>query len=91
MSVLDRRDSALGAFSWTSLAAPETMPSLMCMLAQSVLAGLEQALYDVSDPKRANYGKHLTKVQTAAFATPSSRTVATINKWLANHNRARVA
>ncbi|EPS93872.1 hypothetical protein FOMPIDRAFT_1135359 [Fomitopsis schrenkii] len=86
MRVLGRRDSAPSAFSWTSLAAPETMLNLKFALAQSDPAGLEQALYDVSDPKSANYGNHLTKEDAAAFVAPSNQTVATINKWLANHN-----
>lgn len=61
MRVLGRRDNPPSAFSWTSLATPETVLNLKFALAQSDPAGLEQALYDVSDPTSANYGKHLTK------------------------------
>lgn len=43
-------------------AADQTIP-LRIALVQKDIAGLEKALYDVSTPKSANYGKHLTKAQ----------------------------
>ena len=67
MRVLGRRDSPPSGFSWTSLATPDTVLSLKFALAQSDPAGLEQALYDVSDPKSANYGQHLTKEEVSSL------------------------
>lgn len=40
--------------------ADQTIP-LRIALVQSDIAGLEKALYDVSTPSSANYGKHLSK------------------------------
>lgn len=68
MRILGRRDSPPSGFSWTSLATPDTVLNLKFALAQSDPAGLEQALYDVSDPKSANYGKHLTKEEVSFCA-----------------------
>ncbi|EPS93058.1 hypothetical protein FOMPIDRAFT_1056305, partial [Fomitopsis schrenkii] len=86
LCVIDRRLSAPCAFSWTRFAAPELVINSKCALAQSDAASLEQALCDASDPKRVNYGKHLTKMEAAAFVGPSNQTVATIPKGLATQN-----
>ncbi|KAI9064942.1 subtilisin-like protein [Trametes sanguinea] len=48
--------------------------------------GLHAALYDVSDPKSENYGKHLSKAAVEAFVAPSADSVKAVNDWLAQHD-----
>ncbi|CDO69677.1 hypothetical protein BN946_scf184851.g65 [Trametes cinnabarina] len=44
--------------------------------------GLHAALYDVSDPKSANYGKHLSKTEVEAFVAPKPDTMKAVTDWL---------
>ncbi|OSD07615.1 family S53 protease [Trametes coccinea BRFM310] len=49
------------------------------------MEGLHAALYDVSDPKSANYGKHLSKAEVEAFVAPKADSVKAVNDWLSQH------
>ncbi|KAI0693677.1 Pro-kumamolisin, activation domain-containing protein [Cerioporus squamosus] len=48
--------------------------------------GLHAALYDVSDPKSPNYGKHLSKSEVEAFVAPKPDSVKAVTDWLAQHS-----
>ncbi|KZT10837.1 family S53 protease-like protein [Laetiporus sulphureus 93-53] len=82
MRVLERRNSPPADFSYSGAAHSSTMMNLRIALAQSDVAGLEEALYDVSSPSSENYGKHLTKEEAASFAEPTSETLAAVTSWL---------
>ena len=63
MVVREAKPSVPEGFVLTGAApASQTIP-LRIALVQSDIAGLEAALYDVSTPGSANYGKHLSKEQ----------------------------
>lgn len=59
-----RSETPAGFAQQGSASANQTLP-LRIAIKQSNITGLEQALYDVSTPKSANYGKHLTKEQVS--------------------------
>ncbi|RDX41878.1 family S53 protease [Lentinus brumalis] len=48
--------------------------------------GLHAALYDVSDPKSPNYGKHLSKSEVEAFVAPKPDSVKAVTDWLTQHS-----
>lgn len=66
MRVHTRRDSAPAGYTLAGAASPDTTIRLRIALAQSNPAGLEDALYDVSTPSSANYGKYLTREEVRA-------------------------
>ncbi|KAI0331456.1 subtilisin-like protein [Cubamyces sp. BRFM 1775] len=65
---------------------------LTLVLPSTNIDGLHAALYDVSDPKSPNYGKHLSKsdltplCQVEAFVVPKPESVRAVTAWLAQHN-----
>lgn len=63
MILRSKRSDAPAGFAHQGAAPAEKTIPLRIALAQKDIAGLEKALYDVSTPKSANYGKHLSKQQ----------------------------
>lgn len=61
MVVRESKPSAPEGFVKTGAAPASQNIPLRIALVQSDIAGLEAALYDVSTPGSANYGKHLSK------------------------------
>ncbi|KAF7974910.1 hypothetical protein HWV62_11073 [Athelia sp. TMB] len=61
--------------------ANRTIP-LRIALVQNNIAGLEKALYDVSTPSSANYGKHLSKEEVESYVKPLQASVDAINAYL---------
>ncbi|KAI0331459.1 family S53 protease-like protein [Cubamyces sp. BRFM 1775] len=59
---------------------------LTLVLPPTNIDGLHAALYDVSDPKSPNYGKHLSKSDVEAFVAPKPESVKAVTAWLAQHN-----
>ncbi|KAJ6450110.1 family S53 protease [Mycena sanguinolenta] len=78
--------SAPSGFSTSGPAADSTTLNLRIALASSNFAGLEQALYDVSTPSSANYGKHLSKAEVNAFLAPTTDAVSAVQAWLGSYN-----
>ncbi|KAF7357217.1 Family S53 protease [Mycena sanguinolenta] len=78
-------NSAPSGFSTSGPAADSTTLNLRIALASSNFAGLEQALYDVSTPSSANYGKHLSKAEVNAFLAPTSDAVSAVQAWLTSY------
>ena len=60
LQVHDTRAQAPSSFTAKGAASPDTMLNLRIQLAQSDMAGLEDALMAVSTPGNALYGQHLT-------------------------------
>ena len=61
MVVRDSKSAVPSGFELVATApADQTIP-LRIALVQNNIAGLEEALYDVSTPGSANYGNHLSK------------------------------
>ncbi|KAI0331437.1 family S53 protease-like protein [Cubamyces sp. BRFM 1775] len=67
-------------------AAPTASLQLTLVLPPTNIDGLHAALYDVSDPKSPNYGKHLSKSDVEAFVAPKPESVKAVTTWLAQHN-----
>ncbi|KAJ7639552.1 peptidase S8/S53 domain-containing protein [Roridomyces roridus] len=59
--VQESRQSAPGAFAHLGPAAGDSMINLRIALPSQNVSGLDVDLLDVSDPKSANYGNHLSK------------------------------
>ncbi|KAI0763109.1 subtilisin-like protein [Trametes elegans] len=84
--VRSKVDAVPTGFTWMAKAPAEQVLSLRLALVQNNASGLEQALYDVSDPKSENYGRHLTKSQVEAMVAPSAESVQKVNAWLSKNN-----
>lgn len=54
-------------------------------LLQRDVPGLIDALYRVSDPASADYGKHLTKAEVNAFLAPAPETLSAVTSWLTSN------
>lgn len=67
MLVLEQRSDVPVGFVKGSAALPSTMLNLRLALKQNNMAGLEEALYNVSTPGSALYGQHLTKDEVRHF------------------------
>ncbi|KAI0642667.1 family S53 protease [Trametes meyenii] len=79
-------DTLPRGFSYVGKAATEKTLNLRIALVQNNASGLESALYDVSDPKSANYGNHLSKAQVEAMVAPSAESVQKVKAWLGKNN-----
>ncbi|RPD69200.1 family S53 protease-like protein [Lentinus tigrinus ALCF2SS1-7] len=67
--------------------APSTSSlQLTLALPPTNIDGLHAALYDVSDPKSPNYGKHLSKAEVEAFVAPKPDSVKAVTDWLTQHS-----
>ncbi|RPD54237.1 family S53 protease [Lentinus tigrinus ALCF2SS1-7] len=67
-------------------AVPSSSLQLTLVLPPTNIDGLHAALYDVSDPKSPNYGKHLSKAEVEAFVAPKPDSVKAVTDWLTQHN-----
>ncbi|RPD54225.1 family S53 protease-like protein [Lentinus tigrinus ALCF2SS1-7] len=67
-------------------ASPSSSIQLTLVLPPTNIDGLHTALYDVSDPKSANYGKYLSKAEVEAFVAPKPDSVKAVTDWLGQHN-----
>ncbi|KAJ6554859.1 family S53 protease [Mycena capillaripes] len=64
-------------------AAPVTTElTLRIALKSNNIAGLETALYAVSDPASPLYGQHLTADEVAEFVKPTNGTLSVVGDWL---------
>lgn len=61
LTVHERRDAAPQGFTLKSAASTEQRLTLRIGLVQNNIAGLVNALHDVSDPASEKYGQHLSK------------------------------
>ena len=69
MHVHESRSSTPDGFVKAGMVPPDTVLNMRIALTQNNAAGLEDALWDVSTPGSALYGRHLTKEQVS-ISTP---------------------
>ncbi|KAJ7639280.1 tripeptidyl peptidase A [Roridomyces roridus] len=72
-------------FSQLGRAPPESTIRLRIALFQQDFAGLESALYEISDPDHPRYGAHLSKTQVEQYVAPHPETLSMVDEWLASH------
>ncbi|SJL04989.1 uncharacterized protein ARMOST_08360 [Armillaria ostoyae] len=85
MSVHDQRDAAPNRFVKAELADPQATLDFRIGLTQMNIAGLEKALYAVSEPGSDLYGQHLSFEEVKAFSVPISGAVTAVTDWLADN------
>ncbi|EJD51338.1 family S53 protease [Auricularia subglabra TFB-10046 SS5] len=86
MRVHEQRARPPPGFTAVHAADGHTPLTLRLSLKQQDTPGLIDALYRVSDPSSAEYGKHLSKEEVEAFMAPAPGTAAAVNAWLADHD-----
>ncbi|KAL1737918.1 Pro-kumamolisin, activation domain-containing protein, partial [Schizophyllum fasciatum] len=82
LRLYEKRDALPSDFVSSGAAPPDTMLDMRIALKMANRDGLEGALFDVSTPSSANYGKHLSMDEVKAFASPSAETMKTVSEWL---------
>ncbi|RPD69202.1 family S53 protease [Lentinus tigrinus ALCF2SS1-7] len=88
LGVLGRQTTVVPKSNFVPLHPASTSSSLQLtlVLPPANIDGLHRALYDVSDPQSANYGKHLSKADVEAFVAPEPDSVKAVTDWLAQHS-----
>lgn len=73
---------------WTKVGpAPKlAVINLQIGLKQANEGVIEQHLLQVSDPKHARYGQHLSSSEVHSIITPSDDTLSLVSSWLADNN-----
>ena len=73
--------------TWTAVgpASKSDLITLQIGLKQSNEGAIEQHLVEVSDPKHARYGQHLTAAEIHDIITPSKQTIDLVQDWLNEH------
>ncbi|KAF7332453.1 Peptidase S53 domain-containing protein [Mycena kentingensis (nom. inval.)] len=71
---------------WTrsARAAPDANIILRIALVQQDFAGLEERLYQISDPDHALYGAHMSKEEVEQYVAPHPDSLAAVDAWLAS-------
>ncbi|OSD02191.1 family S53 protease [Trametes coccinea BRFM310] len=82
----EAREAIPEGFSLHGTPSGETSLKLRIALVQGDFAGLEQKLYDVSDPSSPNYGNHLSTAEVVKYVAPAPATVDAVNAWLAEND-----
>ncbi|TRM66566.1 peptidase S8/S53 domain-containing protein [Schizophyllum amplum] len=82
MRLHEKRKELPSGFVNKGAAAADTMIDMRIALKMADRDGLEAALFDVSTPSSANYGKHLTQDEVKAYASPSAETSSAVSDWL---------
>ncbi|KAK0478663.1 family S53 protease-like protein [Armillaria luteobubalina] len=85
MSVHDQRDAAPNRFVKAELADPQATLNFRIGLTPVNIAGLEKALYAVSEPGSYLYGQHLSFEEVKAFTVPLSGAVTAVTDWLTDN------
>ncbi|KAI5118436.1 hypothetical protein M0805_009714 [Coniferiporia weirii] len=80
--VHEQRKSVPAGFTRIGDAPGDQQLDLRIALVNSDMKGLENALYAVSTPGSARYGKHLTKEEVEEFVKPSQESVSKVNSFL---------
>ncbi|KAK0496438.1 family S53 protease [Armillaria luteobubalina] len=85
MTVHDQRDTAPSRFVKADAADPQTNMNFRIGLTPTDIAGLEKALFAVSEPDSDLYGQHLSFEEVKAFSAPTSEAVTAVTTWLADN------
>ncbi|KAJ7836268.1 family S53 protease [Mycena olivaceomarginata] len=86
MAVHESRAEPARGFVKSSAAPAAKELTLRIALKPTDIAGLEAALYQVSDPASDLYGQHLTPEEVATFVKPTDDSLAAVSEWLAENN-----
>ncbi|KAF7307389.1 Family S53 protease-like protein [Mycena indigotica] len=78
----EQRDTPARGFVKVGPAPPSKQLTLRIALKPNNIAGLEEELYAVSDPKSARYGKHLTLDEVVKYVKPTTEALSAVNSWL---------
>ncbi|KAJ7788662.1 family S53 protease-like protein [Mycena olivaceomarginata] len=82
MVVHETRAEPARGFVKSGVAPPAKELTLRIALRPNNIAGLETALYAVSDPASSLYGQHLTPAEVADFVKPTDETLSVVSEWL---------
>ncbi|KAI0064355.1 family S53 protease [Artomyces pyxidatus] len=85
MRLHESREATPRAFVSKGPAPGDKVLRLRLALAQTDIAGLQDALLDVSTPSSAHYGEHLSKDEVIEYVRPRPETLAAVNSWLAEN------
>ncbi|KAK0481238.1 family S53 protease-like protein [Armillaria novae-zelandiae] len=85
MSVHERRDTAPSNFVRSGEADPQDSLDFRIGLTPKDTAGLEKALYAVSEPDSDLYGQHLSFEEVKAFSAPTPQAATAVTAWLAEN------
>ncbi|KAJ7167986.1 family S53 protease-like protein [Mycena filopes] len=86
MVVHETRPEPPAGFVHSGVAPAAKELTLRIALKPNNIAGLETALYAVSDPASALYGQHLTPDEVAEFVKPTDETLTVVNEWLSEND-----
>ncbi|KAJ7129263.1 peptidase S8/S53 domain-containing protein [Mycena epipterygia] len=72
---------------WTRLGRSPFDYSIRLRIAifQQNFTGLENLLYEISDPEHSRYGAHMSKEEVEKFVSPSPMSLALVDGWLASY------
>ncbi|KAJ7446341.1 family S53 protease-like protein [Mycena latifolia] len=85
MAVHETRAEPARGFVNSGIAPAAKELALRIALKPNNIAGLETALYAVSDPASALYGQHLTAEEVAEFVKPTDETLSVVSEWLSEN------
>ncbi|KAK0502015.1 family S53 protease-like protein [Armillaria luteobubalina] len=85
MSVHERRDAAPSDFVGAGAADPKANLNFRIGLVPKDNAGLEKALYAVSEPGSNKYGQHLSFEEVKAFSAPTPEAAIAVTAWLSEN------
>lgn len=85
MTVLDQRDAVPSRFVKADTTDPQANLNFRIGLMPTDIAGLEKALYAVSEPDSDLYGQHLSFDEVKAFSAPTSGAVTAVTEWLSDN------
>lgn len=72
---------------WTRLGRSPSDYSIRLRIAifQQNFTGLENLLYEISDPEHSRYGAHMSKEEVEKFVSPSPISLALVDEWLVSY------
>ncbi|KAJ7368775.1 tripeptidyl peptidase A [Mycena albidolilacea] len=84
---LQVKESVASPHGWTRLGRAHSDGGIRLHIAlfQQNFTGLEQSLYEISDPDHHRYGAHLSKEEIAKFVAPHPASVSLVDGWLTSH------
>ncbi|KAH9913300.1 peptidase S8/S53 domain-containing protein [Fomitopsis serialis] len=85
LQVHEKRDTIPSGYSLTGSASADTVLDLRLALVQNDTTGLINALYDVSTPSSAKYGKYLSKEEVEVYTAAKPESVSAVNEWLSEN------
>ncbi|KAK0214443.1 family S53 protease-like protein [Armillaria fumosa] len=85
MSSYERRDAAPNDFVGVGAADPKAILNFRIGLVPKDTAGLEKALYAVSEPGSDLYGQHLSFEEVKSFSAPTPEAATAVTAWLSEN------